>query len=215
MENEQAKRRYYELVWPQMPAVLRTAQVLCSGNTADAEDLAQETMLKAFRALDGFQPGTEVRAWLFSILRTARVDRIRSSASKASLSLDELAVEPAGPPVQEQLDRQTVEEEPEVVLATFTDDEVIKALADLPEEIRWTLLLVDVEGMSQQEAAEVLQVPVGTVKSRAHRGRMMLREVLLPVARQSRIVKDVRVQENRASGESREISKSGGSDGHA
>ena len=215
MENEQAQKRFHELVWPQVPVVLRTAHVLCGGKAADGEDLAQETMLKAFRALDSFEPGTDIRAWLFSILRNARVDRIRSSASHASLSLDELAVEPAGPPVQEQLDRQTVEEEPEVVLATFTDEEVIRALADLPEEIRWTLLLVDVEGMSQQEAAAVLQVPVGTVKSRAHRGRMMLREVLLPVARQSRIVKDERGQENRIGGESREISKFGGSDGHA
>ena len=189
MENEQAQKRFHELVWPQMPVVLRTAHILCGGRSADAEDLAQETMIKAFRALDRFEPGSDIRAWLFSILRNARIDRVRATASADALSLDELAVDPPGRPDAEQLDRRTVEEDPEVVLTSFTDQQVIKALGDLPEEIRWTLLLVEVEGMSQQEAAEVLQVPVGTVKSRAHRGRMMLREVLLPVARQSRIVK--------------------------
>ena len=204
MENEEAKKRFHELVWPQMPVILRTAQILCGGRVADAEDLAQETMLKAYRALDSFRAGSDIKAWLFSILRNARVDRFRAAASAAALSVDELVVDPAGRPADERPDRRTVEEDPEVVLTSFTDDQVIEALADLPDEIRWTLLLVDVEGMSHQEAATVLQVPVGTIKSRAHRGRMMLREVLLPVARQSRIV-----------GESGEVNKFRGSDGRA
>ena len=64
------------------------------------------------------------------------------------------------------------------------------SLAGLPEEIRWTLLLVDVEGMDQNEAADILHVPVGTIKSRAHRGRMMLRDSLLPLAKRGGMVRD-------------------------
>ena len=190
MDSDSAQRRFYDELWPHMSAVLRTAHILCGGNGAEAEDLAQETMLKAFRAIDQLRPGTGGRAWLLTILRHARVDRARSSASAArTVSLEDLAQEPAGCRGSEALDRQAVAQDPEVVLAQFTDAEVIGALGRLPEEIRWTLLLVDVEGMDQKEAAQILQVPVGTVKSRAHRGRMMLREVLLPPAKQGRIVK--------------------------
>jgi RNA polymerase sigma-70 factor (ECF subfamily) len=75
---------------------------------------------------------------------------------------------------------------PEEMLEAFSDREIIAALQRLPEEIRWTLLLVDVQGMDHANAAEVLDVPVGTVKSRAHRGRNMLREILRPMAARRR-----------------------------
>ena len=152
LKPEQATQRFYDLAWPHLAAVLRTARVL-TGNSADAEDLAQETMLKAFRSIDRFREGTDARAWLMTILRRTRIDRLRASSSSAG----------------------TI---------------VIDALRGLPEEIRWTLLLVDVEGMDHAEAAEILRVPVGTIKSRTHRGRAMLREALLPVARERRMVRD-------------------------
>ena len=174
-----------------MPAVLRTAHILCGGNSAEAEDLAQETMLKGFRAIDQYRDGTDARAWLLTILRHARIDRIRSlAASAGTMSFEDLAQDPPGRPESNELNRQTVAENPEVVLEQFTDAEMIKALAGLPEEIRWTLLLVDVEGMDQKEAAQILHVPVGTIKSRAHRGRIMLRGALLPLAKQGRIVRE-------------------------
>ena len=178
-----------------MPTVLRTARILCGGHVAEAEDLAQEAMLKAFKAIDQFRDGTDARAWLLTILRHARVDRLRAAASEAgTASLDGLGHEPAGESAGggsggEGPDRQAVAENPEVVLAEFTDADVIRALGRLPEAIRWTLLLVDVEGMDHKEAGEILHVPVGTVKSRAHRGRMMLREALLPRAKLGRIVR--------------------------
>lgn len=191
MDSELAQRRFYDDLWPHMPAVLRTAQILCGGNSAEAEELAQETMLKGFRAIDQFQSGTDGRAWLLAILRHVRVDRIRSSASAAgTLSFEDLAQEPAGRPASEELDRQTVVENPEVVLGQLTDAEMITALGRLPEEIRWTLLLVDVEGMDLKEAAEILHVPVGTIKSRAHRGRSILRDELRPLAKQARIIRE-------------------------
>lgn len=204
MEGEQAKQRFYDFVWPLMPAVLRTAQILCGGNTADAEDLAQETMLKAFRSLDRFQPGTGMKAWLLAILRNARIDRIRSTASGSpAVSLEALGADPPDRPECTDLDHGAAKEDPTAVLNTFSDQQVITAMGRLPEEIRWTLLLVDVEEMEHQEAAEVLHVPVGTIKSRAHRGRAILREALLPAAKRARIVKDDSGQEDGSDGHPR------------
>lgn len=191
MDNELAQRRFYDALWPHMATVLRTAQILCGANTAEAEDLAQETMLKAFRSIDQFREGTDARAWLLTILRHAQIDRVRSRpSSPGTVSFDDLKQEPPGRPETSDVDRRALAEDPEVVLGQFTDAEMIAALARLPEEIRWTLLLADVEGMDQKEAAEILRVPVGTIKSRAHRGRMMLREELLPLAKRGRIVRE-------------------------
>ena len=191
MDSEFAQRRFYDALWPYMPSVLRTAHILCGGNSAEAEDLAQETMLKAFRAIEQYRDGTDARAWLLTILRHARVDRIRSlAASAGTVSVEDLAQDPAGRSQGEELDRLVVSENPQVVLERFSDADMIRALADLPEEIRWTLLLVDVEGMDQNEAAAILHVPVGTIKSRAHRGRMMLRDALWPLVKQARIVRE-------------------------
>lgn len=190
MDGELAQRRFYDALWPHMPAVLRTAQILCGGNAAEAEDVTQDTMLKAFKAIDQFQPGTDGRAWLLAILRHARIDRLRSTASARAVSFDDVVQEPAERAESTELDRQAVADDPQVVLEQFADAEVIAALGRLPEEIRWTLLLVDVEGMDHKEAAEILKVPVGTVKSRAHRGRTMLRGELLPLAKQGRIVRE-------------------------
>lgn len=188
--GEEATRRFYDLVWPMLPTVLRTARIL-TGNEADAEDLAQETMLKAFRGIGQFRVGTDVRAWLLAILRNARVDRLRSAAGSAeTLSLNALDLDPPDGREHETEDWQEITEDPERVLNEFSDAEVIDALQHLPEEIRWTLLLVTVEGMDQAEAASVLGVPVGTVKSRLHRGKTMLRQALLPLARERRVVRD-------------------------
>jgi RNA polymerase sigma-70 factor (ECF subfamily) len=182
---QQPTQRFYSEIWPHAATVLRTAQFLCR-DTAEADDLAQEVMLKGFRHLDQLQPGSDVKAWLMTILRNTRVDRLRSAAAhNRDVSLDQLAGEPEAVegPVQEPWG------EPEAVLEEFSDRQVIAGLKELPEEIRWTLLLVDVEGMDQAEAAEILKVPVGTIKSRAHRGRAMLRGALTPLAREMRMIR--------------------------
>jgi RNA polymerase sigma-70 factor (ECF subfamily) len=186
LDPAQATERFYEILWPHRDSVLRTATLLTQ-NAAEADDLAQETMLKAFKAIDQFREGTDAKAWLMAILRNARVDRLRAAGASAhTLSLDELELEPPDRPHPEGQDG--VWQNPEEILDSFSDEEVIDVLGRLPEQIRWTLLLVDVEGLDQKEAAEVLQVPVGTIKSRAHRGRLMIREALLPLARQRRLV---------------------------
>ena len=191
VDNETARRRFYDALWPHMPSVLRTAHLLCGGDASEAEELAQETMLKAFRAIGQYRDGTDARAWLLTILRHARIDRVRAAAAApASVSLDALDHDPAAAPQEDELDADAAAEDPQALLEQFSDAEVIRALAALPEEIRWTLLLVDVQGMDHARAAEVLRVPVGTIKSRAHRGRRMLRGALLPRARPARLVRD-------------------------
>ena len=190
MGTDEAHKRFCDVLWPQLSVVLRTAQILCGGDLSEAEDLAQETMIKAFRAMDRFEPSTDARKWLLTILRNARVDRLRSTAgSKHLVSLDALPQEPEDRrPATET--EEPLYTNPQEVLEAFSDRQVIAALQRLPEEIRWTLLLVDVEGLDHRVAADVLEIPVGTIKSRASRGRAMLRDVLLPVARERRVVRD-------------------------
>lgn len=185
------KRRFHNFMWPHLATVLRVAEIL-SGDIAEAEDLAQETMLRAFRGIGGFADGTDAKAWLLTILRRTRIDRLRSpgAAPGRAVSLDALEFDPADTPQAEAGDRDAIWEQPETALEAFSDRQVIAALKDLPEEIRLTLLLVEVEGLELREAATILDVPVGTVKSRTHRGRALLRRSLLPVARELRLTQE-------------------------
>lgn len=170
--------------------MLRVARFLCRDRWV-ADDLAQETLLKAFRALEQTNvQGTNLRWWLLAILRNTWRDRLR--ARKAQPSVESLAEEPESEAAGgvEVGDFRT---DPQATIEAFSDQEIIDALNALPEEIRWTLLLVDVERLGVEEAAEILEVPGGTIKSRAHRGRGMLRRALLPLARERRwVTNDVR-----------------------
>lgn len=180
MQPINTHERFNAVVWPHAAAVLRLARILVQEDSA-AEDLAQETLLKAFRSLENLREDTKVKPWLMSILRHAHIDRARRDAHD-SLSLDALELEV---PAQASADESTfsIGVNPDVMIERLGDQEVIAALRGLPKDIRWTLLLVDVEGMLEHEAAEALSVPAGTIKSRLFRGRRILREVLVPAAR--------------------------------
>jgi RNA polymerase sigma-70 factor (ECF subfamily) len=129
----------------------------------DAEDLVQETYLRAYRAFDRYRPGTNIRAWLYTILHRARTDMLRRSGRRPE------TVELAG-------DGPAVAPEQHALLAEGED--VGQALAALPEAFRTAVVLRDVEEFSYQEIAGILDVPVGTVMSRIHRGRAALRRAL-------------------------------------
>jgi RNA polymerase sigma-70 factor (ECF subfamily) len=189
LDQDDATKRFYALVWPHSPTVLRAARYLVR-NPAEADDIAQETMIKAFKAIWSFQDGTDMRAWLMTILRNTRIDHIRGAASSAgTVSFEQLGADPADYSGDTGCDDDPAWDSPEELLEGFSDRHVIDALHKLPEEICWTLLLVEVEQMDHEDAAKVLGVPVGTVKSRAFRGRAMLRQALLPVAKELRLVR--------------------------
>ncbi len=168
---------------PHVPVVLRAARHLVR-NRAEADDIAQETMIKAFKGINGFRTGTDMRAWLMTILRNTWIDHVRSSAAAAStVSIEQLGVEVAEDSSHRASDADPAWDNPDDLMEGFSDCHVIDALHRLPEEIRWTLLLVEIEKMDHEAAAKVLGVPAGTVSSRAFRGRAMLRQELLPIAR--------------------------------
>ncbi len=188
MDRDEATNQFYAIVWPHAPTILRAARYLIP-NPADADDVAQETMIKAFKGIAGFQDGTDVRAWLMTILRNTRIDRGRAAASTAgTVSIEQLGVEPADCSHDSAADDDPAWDDPDELLEDFSDCQMIQALRELPEDIRWTLLLVEIEEMDHEVAAKVLGVPVGTVKSRAFRGRAMLRQALLPLAKDLRLV---------------------------
>jgi RNA polymerase sigma-70 factor (ECF subfamily) len=132
-------------------------------NAHDAEDLVQETCLRAFRAFDRYQPGTNIRAWLFTILHRARTDSFRRRARQPQ-TVELVDQDPGVPPAQDALARGA--------------EDIERALAGLPEVFRAAVLLRDVEDFSYEEIARILEVPIGTVMSRIHRGRALLRTAL-------------------------------------
>jgi RNA polymerase sigma-70 factor (ECF subfamily) len=131
-------------------------------NVADAEDLVQETLLRAYRGFDGFTAGTNVRAWLYTILQRTRVDALR----KSGRSLETVEMLEGGPPVAGNQE------------AAVQGRDLETALGTLPLAFRTAVLLRDFEELSYEEIARVLEVPIGTVMSRIHRGRTLLRAAL-------------------------------------
>ncbi|MGN6367854.1 MAG: RNA polymerase sigma factor [Phycisphaerae bacterium] len=180
MGHEADVEKFYRALWPHRAAVLRTARFLCR-DVNEAEDLAQEVFIKAFGAVERVSEDRPALPWLMAILRHLRIDRLRAAGAHPGVSLEAVEVEPAARegPVGE-LSGYSEEE----MLEALSDQAIIDALRALPEEIRWTLLLVDVHGMDHGEAAEIEGVPEGTIKSRAHRGRRMMRELLSGVAKE-------------------------------
>ncbi len=147
---------------PHLRALYGTAYRM-TRNAHDAEDLVQETFLRAYRGFDRFQPGTNIRAWLFTILHRARADAFRR-AGRSPRTVEMIADGPAVPAPQE-------------ALASGAED-IERALAALPEVFRVAVVLRDVEELSYDEIAAALAIPVGTVMSRIHRGRGLLRTAL-------------------------------------
>ena len=190
MSDAEGNQRFYAVVWPHAAELARTARFLIR-DAAEADDVVQEALLKAHRSLGSFRDGTDARAWLMTILRNARIDHVRRRAhAAADVSLAALPAEPADPACPDPIDEWLADaDDPDALLQQFSDRHLIDALQRLPEEIRWTLLLVDVNGMDHADAARVMGVPVGTVKSRASRGRAMLRGELAPMAKELRLAR--------------------------
>lgn len=150
-------------------------------NAEDAEDLIQETYFKAYKHYDKFEAGTNLKAWLFRIMKNTFINGYRKRQSQPPQSAFS-DIEDSFESLVEAKNGQVKNPEQEY-LAKVLDEDVQLAIDALREDYRMVILLVDLEGFSYKEAASILEVPVGTVMSRLYRGRRMLERVLLEYAR--------------------------------
>lgn len=167
---------------PHLDAVYRFALRL-TGSAADAEDLTQETFLRAYRSWDQYTPGTRAKSWLFTICRNTFLRKHERRVRHHEI-VDRAADEAdAGAAPDGVLLPAGLESDPEgKFFRKIIDDTVLDALDRLPDEFREAVILSDLEGLSHAEIARVLDVPVGTVKSRLYRGRRLLQQELYEYA---------------------------------
>jgi RNA polymerase sigma-70 factor (ECF subfamily) len=171
-----------------MPS-LYAAAMRMTRNPADAEDLVQETYLRAYRGFGGFTAGTNLKAWLYRILTNTYINSYRAKKRRPEeTELDEVEdlflYRRLSGPARAALGRSAEDE----LFDVFTDDEVKAAVEALPEQFRMPVYLADVEGFSYKEIADILGIPIGTVMSRLHRGRRGLQKRLWDFATSRRLV---------------------------
>ncbi|NLJ49049.1 MAG: sigma-70 family RNA polymerase sigma factor [Candidatus Atribacteria bacterium] len=170
--KDQQKKLFQELLMPELGALFRTA-LRMTRNREDAEDLVQETTTKAFSAIDRFEEGTNFRAWIFKILTNTFINNYYRVRERDKLpSLDEMEEESAFQPVFEGISPE------QALLNTLTKEDIQKAIDVIPIDFKSVVILNLVEGFSYKETAEILDIPIGTVMSRLHRGRKILQKLL-------------------------------------
>ena len=170
---------------------LYSAALRMTRNPSDAEDLVQETFLRAYRAYDSFEAGTNLKAWLYRILTNTFINSYRAKQRRPTeVDVDEvenLYLYRRLSGGEAATAARSTEAE---VLEHIADDEVRQALEDLPETFRLAVYLADVEGFSYQEIADIMGTPIGTVMSRIHRGRRALQKSLYDYATSRGLVPD-------------------------
>ncbi len=170
---------------PFMSQLYSTALRL-TGQKADAEDLLQETYLRAYRSYGSFKAGTNLRAWLFRIMTNAHINRYRAKSRRPAESdlddVEDLYLYRRLSP-NASLGRSAEDE----LLDSFSEAEVVNAVESLSDTYRMVVLLADVEGFSYKEIAQILDIPIGTVMSRLHRGRKALQKELYEFASERRL----------------------------
>jgi RNA polymerase sigma-70 factor (ECF subfamily) len=182
------QKEFSQLVDPHLSSLYSTA-LRMTHNQSDAEDLVQDTLFKAFRALDQFQKNTNFRAWIFRILVNTFITAYRKAIKQPQkVSYDDLEEFFLYKRLDETVSMQ--ETSKEEFLENLFDDDVKDALESLPYQFRLVVLLCDVEGFSYNEIANIIDAPLGTVMSRLYRGRKLLQRQLWNYAKKRGYITD-------------------------
>ncbi|HJZ83663.1 MAG TPA: sigma-70 family RNA polymerase sigma factor [Polyangia bacterium] len=172
-----AREEFEEAALPHLDSLFGAALRL-TRNERDAEDLVQDTILRAYRFFHRFERGTNAKAWLFKILSNTFANKYRKRQRERTV-LDQVEAE-ATPPTQTR-DPETY------LLGRLFSEQVQQALQELPEDFRWAVMLADLEDFSYREIADIMDCPIGTVMSRIYRGRRLLQRMLAEYAREQGI----------------------------
>jgi RNA polymerase sigma-70 factor (ECF subfamily) len=165
--------RFEEEVLGLADQVYRVARRLVS-TREEAEDLVQETYARAFRSWRSYTPGTNLRAWLFRILTNLNIDRGRREQRSPSTQ----PLEEGDYFLYNRLEADSGSEDEARIVERLSQDEIVEALAEVPHDFRDVIVLVDIGDFTYQDAAQILDIPIGTVMSRLHRGRRILKKEL-------------------------------------
>jgi RNA polymerase sigma-70 factor (ECF subfamily) len=190
---DRARREFEALVVPHLDG-LYAASLRLTKNPRDAEDLVQDSVLRAFRFFDKFERGTNIKAWLYKIVTNTFINRYRRVTKERSIVDDERDS------VQDRLvsrDAAAQAENPEgAYFDRLLSDDVLRALDAVPVDFRMTVILADLQDFSYKEIADILDVPVGTVMSRLFRGRRLLQGRLAEYATASGVLQASRETEH-------------------
>ncbi|HKK45510.1 MAG TPA: sigma-70 family RNA polymerase sigma factor [Balneolaceae bacterium] len=178
-EEVQKQEDFEEEIIPHLDAMYNFALRLTS-DPSDAEDLVQDTIVKAYRFFSSYEKGTNAKAWLFRILKNSYINNYRKK-SKQPNQVDYDEVSTFYETIRaERTDTSDLEDK---MFRDLIDDDISNALEELPEDFRTVVLLCDVEGFTYEEIANMLDVPIGTIRSRLHRGRNLLKAQLMEYAK--------------------------------
>jgi RNA polymerase sigma-70 factor (ECF subfamily) len=183
LSEEQLLQRKADFDAEAMPhmGILHGYALKITGNQLDADDLVQETFLRAFRFFDKFEKGTNCKAWLFRIMKNLFINKYRKNQKEPG-KVDYDEIENFFDTIRaERLDSTDLQEK---VFSNLLDDDVTRALNSLQDDFKTVVILCDLEGLSYEEIAEFIQCPIGTVRSRLHRGRKMLQQKLYDYAKE-------------------------------
>lgn len=178
IQEVQKQDDFQEEIIPHLDAMYNFALRLTS-DPNDAEDLVQDTIVKAFRFFSSYEKGTNAKAWLFRILKNSYINNYRKKSKQPSqVDYDEVSS------FYETIraDRTDTSDLEDRMFRELIDDDISNALEKLPEDFRTVVLLCDVEGFTYEEIANMLDVPIGTIRSRLHRGRNLLKAQLIDYA---------------------------------